>query len=149
MADKAAVDPKTYTTEYIKSDYETLSFLGNPHVDALSKALQILAAEVWISRKRLHVIESLMDKNIPVTRASIQAYMPSPEEQQAWKADRDTMIEAVNAPFMVIDETPFPSVEAFSYDPHKQPSVATRPRVKVGEVPAPTVPTTYAGPKQW
>jgi hypothetical protein len=134
MVSKRPVDPQLYTTDYVRSDFDNMSFLGNPHLDALTTALQAIGAEVWTSRRRLYVIEALMEKNIPVTQASIQAYMPTKEEEQIWKADRDRMISGIYAPFLRAAEVSFPSAQTQSYDPHKEPSIARREPLGVGKL---------------
>lgn len=124
MVEKSPVDPKTFTTDYVRSDYADMTFMGNAHIDALTSALQALGAEVWSSRRRLYVIEALMAKKMAVTPASIQAYAPTAEERAAWKADRDRMISGIYAPFLRGGELSFPSPEAGAYDPHKAPDLA-------------------------
>ena len=151
MVEKSAVDPKVYTTDYIKSDFDAMSFLGNPHIDALTSALQAIGGEVWTSRRRLYVIEALMEKNIPVTRDSIQTYMPTKEEEQLWKADRDRMIAGIYAPFLRAGDISFPSAHTQSYDPHKEPSIARREPITVGksvgeQTAAPSPSANIAGP---
>ncbi|HEY6644443.1 hypothetical protein [Povalibacter sp.] len=133
IAKTSKPDPKTYTTDFIKSDLENMTFLGNPHIDALTHSLQALGAEVWTARRRLYVIEALMARKIAVTPESIQAYMPTAEEEQQWKADRDRMIATVNAPFLRSGDVVFPSDKAFSYDPHKEPEIARRPKSEISK----------------
>ena len=112
-------EDKTYTTDYIKSDYEKMTFMGNPHVDALTSALQAVSGEVWTIRRRLYVTEALMEKSIPVTPAAIQKYVPSAEETALWKADRDRFVAGIYAPFLREGSLEFPSPKVSSYDPHK------------------------------
>jgi hypothetical protein len=133
MVGKSPVDPQLYTTDFVKSDYDNMTLLGNPHLDALTSALQAIGGEVWTSRRRLYVVEALMAKKIPVTPASIQSYVPSKEEAETWKADRDRMIAGIYAPFLRAGDVSFPSAQSQSYDPHKEPSLARRDPVGVGE----------------
>ncbi len=132
MVAKSPVDPKLYTTDYVRSDFDEMSFLGNPHIDALTTALQAIGAEVWTSRRRLYVIEALMEKKIAVTPSSIQEYMPTAEEDARWKADRDRMVNGIYAPFLRAGEVSFPSAKTQAYDPHKEPDVARRAPLGVG-----------------
>ncbi len=127
MAEKSGLDPETFTTEYVKSDYDDTLYLGNPHLDSLVLALHALGKEVWIGRRRMHVIEALMESKIPVTRASIEQYMPTPEELQMWKADRDRMIGEIFLPFLNARNVSLASADAQSYDPHKELIVSRRP----------------------
>lgn len=132
MANKSPVDPKNYTTDFVRSDYDNTSLLGNPHLDALTTALQAMGAEVWTTRRRLYVVEALMEKGIAVTPAAIQGYVPTPEEERRWKADRDRMVAGVYAPFLRAGEVTFPSARSESYDPHREPDIARRSPVTVG-----------------
>lgn len=132
MVGKSAVDPKTYTTDFVKSDFDSMSFLGNPHIDALVSALQAVGAEVWTSRRRLYVIEALMEKKMAVTPASIQGYVPTKDEEMRWKADRDRMISGMYAPFLRAGDVSFPSAKVDTYDPHQEPDIARRAPAGIG-----------------
>lgn len=149
MVAKSAVDPKLYTTDYIKSDYDNMTFLGNPHIDALTSALQAIGAEVWTSRRRLYVIEALMEKKLAVTPTSIQGYIPTKEEELRWKADRDRMVSGIYAPFLRAGEVSFPSAKSQGYDPHKEPETARREPLGVDGQVAPRIvpsPANVPGP---
>jgi hypothetical protein len=134
MATKSSVDPNLYTTDYVRSDFAEMSFLGNPHIDAITSALQAIGAEVWATRRRLYVVEALMAKNIPVTPTAIQAYVPTKEEELRWRSDRDRMVNGIYSPFTRAGEVAFPSSQTQSYDPHKQPEIARRPPLDAGDL---------------
>ncbi len=119
MAEKNGLNPETYTTAYIKSDWDNTTFLGNPHLDSLTLALHAMGQEVWRSRRRMHVIEALLERKIAVTREAIEKYLPTAEEEQLWKADRDRMIEEVFAPFVSARNISYTSAVAQAYDPQK------------------------------
>ena len=129
------VDPKTYTTEYIKGDYENMTFLGNPHIDALVLAVQALGGELWTTRRRLFVVEALMEKGVEVTPASIQGYVPTAEQEAKWKADRDRLVAGVYEPFVRNPTLSYASPEMMKFDPYKEHDAARKPAVKVGETP--------------
>lgn len=132
MAKKKPVDAKNYTTDFVRSDFDAMSFLGNPHIDALTSALQAIGAEVWTSRRRQYVVEALMEKNMAVTPAAIQGYVPTKEEEQRWRADRDRMVSGIYAPFLRTGDVTFPSAQSESYDPHKEPDTARRAPLDIG-----------------
>nr|MCU0759595.1 hypothetical protein [Steroidobacteraceae bacterium] len=58
----AAPDPKrpTYTAEAIPSDVKNGLFLGNPALDNLMSCMIAMGAEVWATKRRLHVMEAVM-----------------------------------------------------------------------------------------
>lgn len=142
-----SIDPKTCTTDYIASDFNDMTFLGVPHADALALAVQALAGELWTTRRRLHVVEALMEKAIPLTTSAIEGYVPTIEEEQRWKTDRDRLVSGVYEPFLRGDGVAYASREMMQYDPHKEPATARRPAASVGQ-PAPAAPiiSPYAIP---
>jgi hypothetical protein len=149
MVTKSTVDPKTFTTDYVKSDFDEMSFLGNPHIDALVSSIQAIGGELWSCRRRLHVIEAMMEKNIPVSPASIQAYMPTAEEDARWKVDRDRLVGGIYAPFLRADALSFPSKATQGYDPHTEPATGRRAPFGVSKdavTKATPVPANIAGP---
>ena len=82
-----------YHSNYIKSDVDQVSFMGNMALDNMMNVMMALGAEVWAHRRRMLVIEKLLEANGAVTQSDIEGYMPSAEEQTAWEADRDAFIE--------------------------------------------------------
>ncbi len=85
-------DRPTYTTDFIKSDTERAVFLGNPLFDNMMTALISLGSEVWTTRRRVKVLESLLaDKG--VTREMMESYMPTDAENAEWQKERDAFIE--------------------------------------------------------
>jgi hypothetical protein len=111
-------DRKTYASDYVKGDIEAAVFLGNPHIDHLFTAMQSLGAETWTNRRRMYVIEAMLEKNIPVTQEGIQKYMPTEEEEKRWKADRDQFVKTMYAPFLRAGNINYASPAAQNFDPH-------------------------------
>jgi hypothetical protein len=92
-------DRPTYAADFVKSDIEEATFLGNPILDNLLSTVMALSAELWADRRRNLIIQSLLaDKGI--TADMIETYMPSEEENVAWNAERDRYIEATLSPLM-------------------------------------------------
>ena len=137
-------DPKNLTTDYVKSDYDSMTFLGNPHIDALVLAVQSLGGELWTTRRRLFVVEALMEKGVAVTPASIQGYVPTSEQEARWKADRDRLVVGMYEPFLRSPDVTYASPQMMQFEPHKEPDVARKPAIKVGETPTSTPAPGYA-----
>ena len=91
---------------------------SNPYVDHLFTAMQALAAEVWTNRRRMYIIEAMLEKKIPVTQESIQTYLPTAEEDAIWKADRDRMVKTQYAPFLRPGNINYSSATAQAMDSH-------------------------------
>jgi hypothetical protein len=111
-------DRKTYASDYVKGDLESAVFLDNPFIDNLFTAMQSLAAETWTNRRRMYIVEALLEKKIPVTQDSIQTYMPSEDEEKRWKADRDQFVKTMYAPFLRPGNIAYSSPAAQNFDPH-------------------------------
>lgn len=84
---------KTYTHDFFKSDTDQAVFLGNPLMDDMMTTLVALGAEVWASRRRVRIIELLMEKKGAVTKDMVEAYVPTAEEEAELKAERDAFIK--------------------------------------------------------
>jgi hypothetical protein len=83
----------TYTVDFIPSATRNAVFLGNPTLDNMMHAILALGAEVWADKRRLKVIESLLTAKREVSFDSIENYVPTPEQEKAWAAERDLMIK--------------------------------------------------------
>ena len=83
----------TYATDFIKSDTDSAVFLGNPLFDNMMTSMIALGAEVWTNRRRMRIVEKLLEEHGSVTNEMIEAYLPSEEEQAAEQAERDAFIE--------------------------------------------------------
>ena len=82
----------SYATDFIKADSDQAVFLGNPVLDNMMTSMIALGAEVWSNRRRMRVIERLLAEHGSVTNEMIEAYLPSDEENEALKAERDSFI---------------------------------------------------------
>ena len=87
-------DRPTYTSDFIKSDTDKAVFLGNVLFDNMMTSMIALGSEVWANRRRMKVIEALLEKKGSVTAEMIETYMPTKEEEAAWQAERDQFIKA-------------------------------------------------------
>lgn len=90
----AAADSKrpTYAVEAVPSDVKNGLFLGNPALDNLMSCVLAMGAEIWATKRRLHVMEALMAQK-GITEEMLEQYVPSAAENAAWEADRDRFME--------------------------------------------------------
>ena len=83
--------------------------------DDMYAAMTAICGELWSVRRRLNIMESLMEKNGSVTREMTEKYTPTKEEVTAWNAQRDNFINLVFDPFLRPADIPYTS----SMDPNK------------------------------
>ncbi|MCP5327767.1 MAG: hypothetical protein H7A18_07070 [Sinobacteraceae bacterium] len=104
----AAADPKrpTYAVEAVPSDIKNGLFLGNPALDNLMSCVIAMGAEVWATKRRLHVMEALMAKK-GITEEMLEQYVPSAAERAAWDADRNRFVELT---FGALGNEPYRSI---------------------------------------
>jgi hypothetical protein len=95
----AAPEPKrpTYVTEAIPSDVKNGLFLGNPALDNVVNCMIAMGAELWSTKRRLHVMESVMAKT-GITSEMIEKYVPTEAEKAAWESDRDRFVDLTLGP---------------------------------------------------
>ena len=82
-----------FHTDHIKSDVDQVSFMGNMALDNMMNTLMALGAEVWSHRRRMAIIERLLEDKGTVSQADIEQYMPTPEEAEHLQSERDAFIE--------------------------------------------------------
>jgi len=88
---KLTSDPTTFAAEFIKADDEDAVMLGNPILDNMMTALISLGAEVWSNRRRVKVLERVLEDK-GVTAQMIESYMPNEDDAAAWQKERDAFI---------------------------------------------------------
>jgi hypothetical protein len=82
-------------TDFVKHDADNMVLLGNAHIDNLMHMVVALGAEVWTGQQRVKIIETLLSKHGKVTTEMIEQYEPTPEETEAWAAERKAMVDRV------------------------------------------------------
>jgi hypothetical protein len=87
----------TFTADAIPSDINDAVFLGNPVLDSLVSSMIAMGSELWETKRRLKVMQAVMDKN-GITKDMIEQYMPTDEENAEWEADRDRFIDLTFGP---------------------------------------------------
>jgi hypothetical protein len=73
---------------------------------AMFTAITAISAELWAVRKRVLIHETLLAKHGSITREMIETYMPTKEEEEQWRAERDTLANLVYDPFLRPQDTP-------------------------------------------
>ena len=103
MATKATTELKTdrptYASDFIKSDVESVVFLGNPILDNLVTSMIAVCSELWANRRRTRVLERLLAEK-GITQEMIQGYMPTAEDEAEWRAERDRFIDMTVGPLL-------------------------------------------------
>lgn len=87
----------TYTVDAIPSDITNSVFLGNPALDNVVSCIIAMSAEMWATKRRMKVIESLLAKK-GVTQQMIESYVPTAAETAEWEKERDRFISLAMGP---------------------------------------------------
>jgi hypothetical protein len=64
----------------------------NPALDTLLGVVISLGNEVWVMRDRMRVVEQLLESKGAISRADIEAYKPTPEEEEQIHKDNDAFM---------------------------------------------------------
>ncbi len=92
----------THTVDFVATqDGRHVSFMGNPVIDNLMHTVIALGTELWAVKRRSKIVEALLAAKKPVTPEAIETYVPTPEQDKAWTAERDAMIKATYGSFAV------------------------------------------------
>lgn len=93
MADvKTGSGRPTYATNFITTDIDKVTFLGNPLFDSIITTLMAMGNEVWTVRKRQYVLESLLAEK-GVKQEQIEQFTASAEQEKQWKKEREVLVE--------------------------------------------------------
>jgi hypothetical protein len=112
---KLETDRPTYTVDAIPSDIKDAVFLGNPILDSLVSSIIAMGTEMWATKRRLKVIEALMEEK-GVTNEMIEQFVPSDAQTATWETDRDRFIDLTYGPLAYPGKTPFSADFAKSGD---------------------------------
>jgi len=74
-------------------------YFDNPMIDALITVTMELGAAQWVQAERLRIMEKLLTEKGVVTTEMIEKYVPSEDERQAAKKERDAYIGRIYAAF--------------------------------------------------
>jgi len=64
----------------------------DPAMDILLGIVVSLANEVYVLRDRLRIIEKMLEAKGTISRADVEAYKPTPEEEEEIRKDNDAFI---------------------------------------------------------
>jgi len=82
---------EAHAVPFIKGDWDKAVYLDNPHTDNLMSTVLALGAEVWTMRRRMMVLEKLLEEK-GVSPEAVESYVPSKELGLAWDEKRDEFI---------------------------------------------------------
>lgn len=97
MTDRASESPpladrrRSAVDGFIPSGSDDISLFPDQVADNLMHVVIALGAEMWTMRRRMYVLEKVLEKT-GVSAADIEAYQPTPEETAAWTEERDIII---------------------------------------------------------
>jgi hypothetical protein len=64
----------------------------DPEMDVLLAIVVSLGAEVYVLRDRLRIIEEALEAKGTISRADVEAYKPTPEEEEEIRKDNDAFM---------------------------------------------------------
>jgi hypothetical protein len=64
----------------------------DPAMDILLGIVVSLGNEVYVLRDRLRIIEEMLEAKGTISRADVEAYKPTPEEEEEIRKDNDAFI---------------------------------------------------------
>jgi hypothetical protein len=88
-------DPETYTTVFFKADTDRGVLLKDLTTDNVVTALIQLGAEVWGYRRRMMIMEQLLEEKGKVTKELIEQYVPSTALMVEWEGERDAFVRRI------------------------------------------------------
>ncbi len=98
MSDSADKEGReTYVSPPVPYDFGAQELLGNPALDNVVTCIVAMGAEMWATRRRLGALEAVLAEQ-GVSSSAVSNYVPSPEQEQEWKAERDRFIQLALAP---------------------------------------------------
>lgn len=71
-----------------------------PSVDRVMKVVVALARETYVLKDRLGIVERKLDEKGVVTRADLDDYKPTEDEEKEILAARDAFVESVLSPIV-------------------------------------------------
>lgn len=72
----------------------------DPAIDRVMKVVVALARETYVLKDRLGIVERKLDENGVVSRADLDDFKPTPEEEKEILVARDAFVEDVLSPIV-------------------------------------------------
>lgn len=88
---------ETYVSPAVPYDFGAKELLGNPALDNVVTCLVAMGAEMWATKRRMSVLEAVLEER-GVPASAVANYVPTPEQEEAWAAERDRFIELALGP---------------------------------------------------
>lgn len=85
-------DRPTHASDFIEYDIDNVVFYDNPVLDNLMTTVIALGSEVWSTKRRVKILESVLAKQ-GISKDLVESYTPTEEEESAWRSERDQFIE--------------------------------------------------------
>ncbi len=105
MADSKKERPD-FAVDYIKGDWDKVTYTDSTHIDNIMDALVGLGAEVWALKRRNMVLEKLLDQKNAGLQAQVEAYVLTEEEKVSWAKERDDFVSRI---YTVLARVPTPT----------------------------------------
>ncbi len=83
---------RSHTSDFFEYDIDSVVFYDNPVVDNLMTTVIALGSEVWTTKRRVKILESVLAQQ-GVSKDLVEAYVPTAEEEKQWREERDQFIE--------------------------------------------------------
>jgi hypothetical protein len=75
-------------------------FFADPAVDTLARVVVELAAETWVQRDRIRVLETILGQRGAIDPGLVETYQPSAEELQRTLKERDAFVARLLSPIL-------------------------------------------------
>ncbi len=82
---------KSASDGFISADSDNVTLFPQQVVDNMMHVLIDLGAELWAVRRRMAILERVLEK-VGVSSNDVEVYVPSAEDQAAWRQERDIYI---------------------------------------------------------
>jgi hypothetical protein len=83
---------KSASDGFIPADAENITLFPQQVIDNLMHSMIALGAEMWTVRRRMYVLEKVLEK-AGVSAEDVELYKPTDEEQAAWAEERNIFIK--------------------------------------------------------
>jgi len=77
------------------ADTAAATLLRDPIQDNLATTVIALATEIWVGRRRLAVIEALLENGRAVTAEAIETFVPPAGTEAQWEREREAFVQRV------------------------------------------------------
>jgi hypothetical protein len=91
-------------TQAIDTRMKKLTFFQDPAVDTLMGVVMALAAEVYVLKDRVRVMEQLLAERDVLSGEQIESFAPTPEQEERFRRDRDQFFERLLRPIAELEE---------------------------------------------